>query len=138
MATRSTLLRPYYFVLYAGALFRAGRMDAAAQALEQSRAVADATSQHAYDSEHRRLSAEVHRAAGNLGSAEAEYLESLTIARSQSAKWLELRAARGYASLLVETGRPDTARETLRICEWFTEGRDTLDFAYAESLLKTL
>jgi tetratricopeptide (TPR) repeat protein len=136
--TRSALLRPYYFVLYAGALLRARRLDEAQAALDESRAVADATSQHAYDSEHRRLEAEVLLAQGDLEGTERVYLESLEIARSQGACWFELRASRGYASYLLGVGRPDEARTALRICDSITEGRETHDFVYAEALLRTL
>jgi hypothetical protein len=47
-------------------------------------------------------------------------------------------ATRGYADFLVNNGRPADARDLLHpICAWFTEGRDTLDYAYAESLLRS-
>jgi adenylate cyclase len=138
ISTRSTLLRPYFFVLYAGALLRAGRLDAAEDALKESRVVADATSQHAYDAESCRLLAAVRRARGDVDGAETHFQESLSIARSQNARWFELRAARGYASLLIETQRPDEAHQALQVCDWFTEGRETLDFVYADGLRKTL
>jgi predicted ATPase len=136
--TRSTLLRPYYFVLYAGALLRARRFDVAQRLLDESREITEATSQHAYDSEHRRLQAEVFLANGDRDGAERLLRESLSIATAQGARWLELRAARGYASFLLGGGRQDEARAVLQICDWFTEGRDTLDFVYAEALLRTL
>ena len=138
IATRSMLLRPFFFVLYAGALLRAGRLDDADHALEESRAVAEDTSQHAYDAEHRRLLAVVDTARGDVDRAAMHYEEALSIARSQNARWLELRAARGYAALLIEAQRPDEARQALQVCDWFTEGRDTLDFVYADALRKTL
>jgi tetratricopeptide (TPR) repeat protein len=138
ISTRTTLLRPFYFVLYAGALLRAGRLDAAEHALEESRVVAEATSQHAYDAERCRLLAAVRRARGDVDGAATHFQESLSIARSQKARWFELRAARGYASLLIERQRPDEARQALQVCDWFTEGRETLDFLYADALRKTL
>jgi predicted ATPase len=138
IATRTTLLRPFYFILHAGALLRAGRLDAAEAALVESRAVAEATSQHAYDAEHRRLLAVVHTARGDVDRAAIHYEESLSIARSQNARWFELRAARGYASLLIEAQRPDEARHALTVCDWFTEGHETLDLVYADALRKTL
>jgi ATP/maltotriose-dependent transcriptional regulator MalT len=124
--------------LYAWALLRARRLEEAQAALDESRAVADATSQHAYDSEHRRLQAEVLLAQGDIAGTERVYLESLEIARSQGARWFELRSSRGYASYLLGTGRPDEARAALRICDGITEGRGTHDFVYAEALLGTL
>ncbi len=138
LSTRSTLLRPYYFVLYAGALLRAREFDRAAQALVEAREMSDATNQHAYDSEQRRLEAEVCLKRGNRQDCEVLYQESLAIARAQGARSLELRASRGYASFLVNSGRAPEARGVLQICDWFTEGRSTKDFLYAEGLLKTL
>jgi predicted ATPase len=137
--TRSALLRPYYFVLYAGALLRARQFDAAQHALDEARRSADATNQRSYDSEHRRLQAEVLLAQKNEVACEGAYKESLMIARRQGAKWHELRASRGYARFLLSTGRAAAAKEILQpICEWFTEGRKTLDWIYAEALLRTL
>jgi predicted ATPase len=138
IATRSMLLRPFFFVLHAGALLRAGRLDAAEHALEESRVVAEATSQHAYDAEHRRLLAVVQTARGDVDLAMMHYEEALSIARAQNARWFELRAARGYAALLIEAQRPDEARQALHVCDWFTEGRETLDFVSADGLRKTL
>ena len=49
--TRSALLRPYYFVLLAGALLRVKEYARAQRALDDARAVAVSTSQNAYASE---------------------------------------------------------------------------------------
>jgi len=136
--TRSALMRPYFLVLYAGALLRARRFDEAMAALDEARTVSDETTQHAYDSEHRRLQAEVLLKCGKVEEAEPLYRESLDIARSQGATWLELRAARGYASFLVERNRAAEARDILRVCESIQEGRTTMDFLYADALLRTL
>ncbi|HEY7497417.1 MAG TPA: protein kinase [Vicinamibacterales bacterium] len=137
--TRSKLLRPYYFVLLAGALLRAGQLSRAQLALNESAHIADEAGQHAYAAEHDRLQAEVHAVSGALPEAEASFRRALAAARRQGARWFELRAARGYAHFLVERGRPGEARELLTpVVAWFTEGRETMDFLYAEGLLKTL
>jgi tetratricopeptide (TPR) repeat protein len=136
--TRSTLLRPYYFVLHAGALLRVREYDRARQALTEAREISEATNQHAYDSEHRRLEAEVCLARGHRRDCDRLYQESLAIARGQGARFLELRAARGYASFLADAGRRPEARDVLQICDWFTEGRSTPDFVYAEALRRTV
>ncbi len=138
-ATRSALIRPYYLVLLAGAQLRAGSLDRAQASLDESTRVADATGQHSYDAEHSRLQAEVFGATGAVDDAERKYREALEISRRQGARWLELRAARGYAHHLVEHGRPTEARDLLQpVLSWFTEGRDTMDYLYAEGLLRTL
>ena len=137
--SRSALLRPYYLVLLAGAQLRARLLDQAQAALDDSARVADATGQHAYDAEHARLQAEVLAAGGAVDDAERTYVEALDIARRQGARWLELRAARAYGHYLIEHDRGAEAGALLDpLLAWFTEGRDTMDFLYAEGLLKTL
>jgi adenylate cyclase len=138
--TRSALLRPYYFVLLAGALMRAGKLDRAQAALDESARLAVDTGQHAYAAEYERLQAELHVTAHAPPElAEAHYLRALEVARTQGARWLELRAARGYAHFLVGRHRGMDARAILEpICKSLTEGRDTPDYLYAENLLRTL
>ena len=87
---------------------------------------------------HRRLQAEVLLKCGKADDAEAVYRESLDIARTQGARWLELRAARGYASFLIERNRAGEARELLRVGESIPEGRSTMDYVYSEALLRPL
>jgi adenylate cyclase len=137
--TRSALLRPYYFLMLAGALLRSGHLDRCQRALDQAAQVSEATSQHAYDSEHARLQAELHSLRKAFDQAEASYGKALEISRRQGARWLELRASRGYAHFLVGQHRVAEARHVLApICESITEGRDTMDYMYAENLLNTL
>ena len=77
--------------------------------------------------------------AGAVDQAERKYREALDTSRVQGARWLELRAARGYAHHLVEHGRAAEARDLLQpIVAWFTEGHETMDYLYAEGLLRTL
>jgi hypothetical protein len=79
------------------------------------------------------------RQAGFDREADEAFQASLAMARSQQARWFELRTARGYADFLVHRGRTDEARDLLRpILGWFTEGRSTIDYVYAETLLKNL
>jgi len=137
--SRSALLRPYYLVLLAGAQLRARLLDDAQAALDESTRVAEATGQHAYDAEHARLQAEVLAAGGATDAAERKYIEAIDLSRRQGARWLELRASRAHAHFLVEHDRGDEARTLLEpLLSWFTEGRDTMDYLYAEGLLKTL
>jgi predicted ATPase len=139
-STRSTLLRPYYFVLLAGGLIRCGEYARAQKALDESAIISEATSQRAYDSEHARLQAEVLSAqAETVEAAEVQYRRALSVAREQGAKWLELRAARAYSHYMLKHGRTEEAHHLLEpVCAWFTEGKDTPDFLYADGLLKTL
>jgi serine/threonine protein kinase/tetratricopeptide (TPR) repeat protein len=138
--TRSTLLRPYYLLLFAGALLRAERHDDAQHALDEAAMITEATSQHAYDSEHARLQGTLISARrGPADDAERAFQNGVAIARRQGARWLELRAARAYADFLVHADRPVEARDVLQpTLAWFNEGRDTMDYVYAETLLRTL
>jgi predicted ATPase len=137
--TRSTLLRPYYFLLLAGALLRVQEYTRAQRALDDARAVAMATEQNAYSSEHARLQAELFAATGHAAEAEESYAEAVTTARAHGARWLELRAARAFANFLAAYGRTDEARQTLLpVWQQLSEGHDTLDYVYADALLTTL
>jgi predicted ATPase len=137
--TRSELLRPYYLVLLAGALLRSGLSARAQTSLDESVEAAERTGQHSYAAEHARIQAEVHAVSGAPDRAEQMFQSALAIARRQGARWLELRAARGYAHQMVQQNRPLEAQQLLApLLSSLTEGRDTLDFLYADGLLKTL
>jgi len=71
--------------------------------------------------------------------AEDYVRRALTVARTQQAKSLELRAAMAIARLWLDQGKPQQAREVLApVYEWFTEGFDTLDLKEAKALLNSL
>jgi predicted ATPase len=137
--TRSALMRPYFFALYAGALIRGRRLEDAQRALEEGMRSMDDTCQRAYLAEHHRLEAELHIARGEHAAAEAAYGRALCTAGEQGARWLELRAARGLANFLSVHGRGREARPLLEpFVAAMTEGHDTLDYVYADGLLKNL
>jgi tetratricopeptide (TPR) repeat protein len=138
--TRSALLRPFYLTLLAGGLIRLGRYDDAEQALEKSAAAAAATGQPAYEAERARMQGTLFsRRGGEETRAEESFREALAIAKAQQARWFELRSARGYADLLVHQGRTAEARDVLKpVLDWFTEGHSTVDYVYAETLLREL
>jgi hypothetical protein len=80
-------------------------------------------------------------AQNSSATAEAENCirQSIQIARRQSAKWWELRAAVSLARLLRHENRRDEARAMLAdIYNWSTEGFDTADLRDAKALLKEL
>jgi len=96
--------------------------------------------------EERALEAEVHRLRGNLlratgdrSAAEQSYHWALAIAKRQSAKLWELRAAVSLARLWQDEGKRAEARELLApIHDWFTEGFDTPALQDAKALLDEL
>jgi tetratricopeptide (TPR) repeat protein len=64
---------------------------------------------------------------------------AIELARSQLARWWELRATVSLARLLDKHGNRDEARATLaEIYNWFTEGFDAADPKEAKALLDEL
>ena len=71
--------------------------------------------------------------------AESQLKKSIEVARSQSAKSLELRAVTSLAEIWRTQGRPSEARALLGpICSWFDEGADTADLKRAREVQKLL
>ena len=65
--------------------------------------------------------------------------QALEVARCQSAKSFELRAAMSLARLWRDQGKVQQARELLApVYGWFTEGFDTRDLKEAKALLEEL
>jgi class 3 adenylate cyclase/predicted ATPase len=92
------------------------------------------------------VEAEIHRVRGMLllskneqAAAEDSYCRALAVARQQSAKYWELRAALDVARLWCDQGKRAEARDLLTpIYGWFTEGFDTPVLQDAKSLLEQL
>ncbi len=71
--------------------------------------------------------------------AEADFRDSIAMARSMSARAWELRTTMSLGRLLRDTNRRDEARTMLvEIYGWFTEGFDTADLKDAKALLEEL
>jgi predicted ATPase len=102
----------------------------------------------ATQTECRYYEAELHRIKGELlltqtaadeRQAEACFQNALKVARGQSAKSLELRAAMSLSRLWQRQGKKTEARQLLgKIYNWFTEGFDTADLKEAKALLEEL
>jgi class 3 adenylate cyclase/tetratricopeptide (TPR) repeat protein len=76
---------------------------------------------------------------GNLQMAEADFRDSIAMARSMGAKAWELRTTMSLARMLDGAGRREEACTMLaEICNWFTEGFDTVDLKEAKALLEEL
>ena len=75
----------------------------------------------------------------DCAGAEAEFLQAMDIARGQSAKLWELRAAVSLAGLWRDQDRNSDAHRLLSpIYAWFTEGFDCADLKAAKLLLDEL
>jgi tetratricopeptide (TPR) repeat protein len=96
--------------------------------------------------EERRDEAELHRVRGdvfnkmgNPTAAEQNYQQALAVAKRQSAKVFELRAATSIAHLWRDQGKCREARDLLApVYNWFTEGFDTPVLKEAKALLDSL
>jgi predicted ATPase len=90
--------------------------------------------------------AEMHRLRGTLllsmhehTAAANSFLEALAVARRQSAKFWELRAALDLSRLWRDQGKRAEARDLLApVYDWFTEGFDTPVLQDAKALLDAL
>jgi predicted ATPase len=86
-----------------------------------------------------RIRGELRFKQGDRQLAEADFRDSIAMARSMGAKAWELRTTMSLARLLRDTGRGDEARGMLaEIYGWFTEGFDTADLKDAKTLLDQL
>jgi predicted ATPase len=90
--------------------------------------------------------AELHRLRGTLllslhnhAAAEESYLKALSVARLQTPKFWELRAATSLARLWRDQGKRTEAQDLLApVYRWFTEGFDTPVLKEAKALLDQL
>jgi len=94
-----------------------------------------------YEAELHRIEGELHLAQDATGEEQAEacFQNALKVARGQSAKSLELRAAMSMSRLWQKQGKIEEARNLLgEVYSWFTEGFGTADLKEAKLLLERL
>jgi predicted negative regulator of RcsB-dependent stress response len=122
------------------AQLKAKQFDIAATTLAEAFALAEQSGQRSWD-------ADLYRLKGDLlcvtnardPEAVACYEQAIQIARQQSAKLLELRAAMSLARLWQSQGKSTEARALLEpVYNWFTEGFATVDLQAAQTLLAEL
>jgi predicted ATPase len=107
--------------------------------LAEAMQMIETTNERWCESELLRLRGDLLSLTGDRASAERSYHESLAVARRQSAKTWELRAATSLACFWRDQGKPTEARELLaRVYNWFTEGFDTPVLKDAKALLEEL
>jgi len=132
---------PHALSVLAEVYGQAGEPQKGLEALAEAQAVLERTNE-------RRREAEVHRLRGTLllalpgphrGDAEASFARALAVAREQSARMWELRAATSLARLWAGQGERQKAGDLLApVYGWFTEGFDTADLKEAKALLDGL
>jgi tetratricopeptide (TPR) repeat protein len=117
-----------------------GRLAEAWNYLTEAAQMIEATDERRYEAEVRyRVPGDLLNAAGNQSGAERHYRQAMAVAKRQSAKLLQLRAATRLARLWRDQGKRAEARDLLGpIYNWFTEGFDAPDLKDAKALLEQL
>jgi predicted ATPase len=140
-AAGANVRRSYYLALLADVCRRAGRPEAGQSAIAEAFAFAEDSGERWWEADLYRVKGELllARSTENRAEAEACFHRALEIARQQSAKAFELRAATSLARLWADAGRRDEAHDLLApVYNWFTEGFDTQDLMHAKALLDQL
>ena len=142
-ATGAEMAVPYFLALLAEAYGKVGEAEHGLAALGEALAQAEQTGERWYEAELYRLKGELLMAQegpkGKTEEVEQCFQQALSIARRQSARSLELRAATSLARLWQQQGKQQEAHQLLsEIYHWFTEGFDTKDLQEAKALLEQL
>ena len=139
-ASGARLRLPYYLSLLALGYGKAGRAEEGLACIDEALSEARAHNERWWDAELHRMRGEfllLHGADASDG--EAALLRAISIARSQQARSLELRATMSLARLWITQHRSDDARRRLKdVYSWFTEGLETPDLQAARLLLAQL
>jgi class 3 adenylate cyclase/predicted ATPase len=140
-AAGANVRRSYYLALLADVCGRAGRPEAGQNAIAEALAFAEESGERWWEAELHRLSGELLlvQSGENRAQAEGCFLRASEIARQQSAKAFELRAATSLGRLWAQQGKPAQAHDLLApVYGWFTEGFETQDLKHARALLDEL
>lgn len=131
---------PALMLVLADAQRAAGQLEAAQGTVAAALSFSAQTGQPFWDADLHRLDGDLLLATGSSADeAGSRYHRALAIARGQSARLLELRAAMSLARLWRDHGRRSDARDVLvPVYSWFTEGFDTRDLQDAKALLAEL
>jgi hypothetical protein len=141
VAVGSRILDVQFHADRAEALWRVNRRDEAHLALEAARGVNDSDRQRNLEAEILRREALflTEQQSPDPAAAEGKLLAAIDIARSQGARFYELRAAVDLARLWQLTDRMDEARSLVRdSLAGFTEGENTPDLIAARKIVSDL
>jgi class 3 adenylate cyclase/predicted ATPase len=138
-ATGAEAWAPHFLALLAGACEISGQIEEAVALLDEGLHIVEKTGQRWLAAELNRLKGKLLLRQGQPEPAEQLYRKALIIAREQSAKLWELRAAIDLAQLHADRRRRSEARDLLApVYGWFTEGYHTQDLKRAKALLGEL
>ena len=132
---------PFFLAILAEAHEKAGQAEEGLVLIAEALEFVARTGERDYEAEVHRVKGELllARSPSDPAGAEASFREALDVARQQSSKSFELRAATSLARLWQRQGRAREARDLLApVYDWFTEGFDTRDLKDAKALLEEL
>jgi predicted ATPase len=129
-----------YLCMLASMYLRLGDGEKGLTALAEAKGLAARNDEHMWEAELACIGGELRRIRGApLEEVEAYLQTALNVARAQSARSFELRAAMSLARLWRDHGRVVEARGLLAsVYGWFTEGFDTPDLRAAKALTSEL
>jgi predicted ATPase/tRNA A-37 threonylcarbamoyl transferase component Bud32 len=138
-AIENRFLLPHWLALSADLSRKAGMTDDGLAAADEGLREALSRGQCFSQSELHRLKGELLLLRGERDEAEACFHEAIDVARRQSARSFELRAATSLARSWQSQHRNGEARLLIEeVYGWFTEGLDTADLVEARALLGEL
>jgi predicted ATPase len=133
------IMRPAVLITLAQAYSVAAQPQEALNRLAEAEELIEKTHERWAEAEMHRLRGELMMSINEQPLAEASYRQALAVARGQSAKFWELRAATSLARLWRDQGKRTEAHDLLApIYGWFTEGFDTPVLQDAKALLDQL
>jgi predicted ATPase len=141
VATLAGRDRSYLFAMLAETFGKVGEIAQGLSRLAEELANCRKTGESFYEAELNRIKGKLllRQPTPDEEQAKACFEEAIAVARRQSAKSLELRAAMSLSRLWQRQGKEDEARQLLAgIYGWFTEGFDTADLKAAKALLEEL
>ena len=135
-ATGAVHVTPCALCSLADAHAKVGLPDEGLNCLAEAEQIIETTDERFWESELHRLRGDLLNATGDRAAAKQNYHQALAVAKRQSAKPFELRAATSLARLWRDQGKRSEARDLLApIYNWFTEGFDTPVLQEAKALL---
>jgi class 3 adenylate cyclase/predicted ATPase len=138
-AIGAVTLVPLFLTSLARALGRAGRLKEGLEKLYDAAHQIEATQERWTEADMLRVRGELLIDTGNPVQGEKSFHQAIAVARRQSAKLWEIRAATSLARLWRDQGKRDEARDLLApVYGWFTEGFDTPVLKEAKALLDQL
>ena len=130
---------PTFITYLAEAYAKAGQPGQALKKLEEAAAIVESTQNRCDEANMHRLKGDLLITLGDTPSAERCFLESLGVARRQSARLWELRASISLGHLLTGREQYEDARDLIsRTRGWFTEGLDTVALRQAEVMIASV